>query len=73
MTDASPLGRLLDDPALDEFEAALLVAEVLSDRVDKAKARSGVAALAQSFGAGEERSGESLCRFMSHQGFVGAV
>lgn len=73
MSDASPLGRLLDDPALDEFEAALLVAEVLSVGVDKEKARSEVAALAQNFGTGEARSGESLCQFMAHQGFVGAV
>ena len=73
MTDASPFGPLLDDPALDEFEAALLVAEVLSDGVDKEKARTEVAALAQNFGTSEARSGESLCEFMAHQGFVGAV
>jgi regulator of sirC expression with transglutaminase-like and TPR domain len=73
MTDASPFGRLLDDPTLDEFEAALLVAEVLSDGVDKEKARTEVAALAQNFGTSEARSGESLCEFMAHQGFVGAV
>ena len=38
--DASPLSQLLDDSGLDEFEAALLVAEVLSDGVDKARART---------------------------------
>ena len=73
MKDTSPLGRLLDDPGLDEFEAALLVAEVLSEQVDKARARTEVAALAQDFGAGAERSGEALCQFMVQQGFLGAV
>ena len=71
--DASPLSQLLDDSGLDEFEAALLVAEVLSDGVDKARARTEVAGLAQDFGAGAERSGEALCQFMASQGFVGAV
>jgi regulator of sirC expression with transglutaminase-like and TPR domain len=73
MTTASPLERLLADPSLDEFEAALLVAEVLSAEVDQEKARREVAALARNFGASEARSGESLCQFMAHQGFVGAV
>jgi regulator of sirC expression with transglutaminase-like and TPR domain len=69
----SPFLRLVDDPSLDEFDAALMVAKLLTPDLDEVRPRTELEALCAAFAGQPAPSAASLCAFMREQGFAGAT